>query len=727
MKKISNPLSTTSTPLSPLDGCILDLSNYELKYDSQFSQYNNIKELMRDWFLIPENDWAHGWGIEAYSAGMVSLHNSFVRLSALKIPFPTVTVPYSLNHDPRDIRYVSGQLRTNFTVGTDKRGTDPNSSKKGFSYGVFEASLRLPENIPGVWPTFWFSSGPSEIDILDSYEKDKGKNNVINFDYPPPSPLWQEVTNPSTSTPYQKWTSYQKDDIVYDSNTSKYYQALTDIGRFSCRSYLKISDKVEAIWRKGFNKFTTVWNPNEVTFFVNGIRTNTVSNNEVITFDNAGHIIIGLQFFHENPNNPIPGSIAQMDFDEFNAKEIHLDVEYFKFYKPLLGSDGEPDYNLPYVEKYNPFSNLEQLDQTSIPADGDLIVSDNGVFYRAQNQIQRAQFTSNNWVSSTPMAGISDIKGKLVEVKNGTHIFYHNNNDGISLQYEVGGIWSHQELVLGTNKFKDNLIVPENGNQVFYRGLDNRIYNYYRLSPQSPWQHHALGNASFPALNNVKGSLKKQGSRIFYRSNDDELYVTYYNNGWQYYAIGNLNNVADEIVTNNDGTHVYYIGLDNKIHHYYQKTGIQDWGYMVLANTIPNASHNLRHHPLQDKIYYIDNKNRLNNIYLTTGSPGPLANWNHSVVLPHIDGLGTDLSISEDGKKIWYLGLDQRVKMFFWTKGWYHLALSSDFGKAVRELVISKQEQPFFIDNEDRIANQWTSKCVVNYTCHGDDLDWSYS
>ncbi len=259
-----------------------NLSNFQLIFEDEFD-YSDIEDLKKIW-KTNEGKTHTTWyneTLEHYTEDNISFGNSSVILKAEKRdvsnPYPGVWGPYS-----RDLPYNSAMLQYDNAGHSDCAcnrkisGNTDYDAFRGFSYGYYEAKIKIPKK-HSVYPAFWLLSGVNtEIDIMEfggewlgtQYKTETGQG-MIDWSNPP-----------------------------YDNGkpeTANFF----NIPNIDCWH----------IWG-------LLWTEDQVTFYMDGIETLTVPSSQIQTKPCAASIILNLAVR--------PGAV----FDE-----QQMEIDYVRVYK----------------------------------------------------------------------------------------------------------------------------------------------------------------------------------------------------------------------------------------------------------------------------------------------------------------------------------------------------------------------------------------------------------
>lgn len=127
-------------------------------------------------------------------------------------------------------------------------------SVEDFDYGTFSADIMLPKGT-NLWPSFWISGSenwPPEIDIMEAWLNEKGKYfRWLIPQFPWVNPSWRTTTNVHYNTPNLK---------------------IDNCGSRNISWFKQRKDPSEQ-----FIEYKCIWEPETITFFVNGKKTRTIS------------------------------------------------------------------------------------------------------------------------------------------------------------------------------------------------------------------------------------------------------------------------------------------------------------------------------------------------------------------------------------------------------------------------------------------------------------------
>jgi hypothetical protein len=290
--------------------CRLDYSNYIPIFTETFDGIDSVNQLSPAWkFWYPDDSAQgiyYGWLSEMWSKKNISfVHEKgkdFVRLTAkrLRRPVHCTNCPDVGNYKGEK-KYVSGMLE--LVAGED--------SGAGFTYGIFEASLRFSDG-SGAWPAFWMvgSGHPvslTEIDIVDGYFSNDRvwKSNLLDWSYP------------GGSAGYGLENRRRDDDLT-----------------------------------RNFHLFSLVWTPQKLAYFLDGWELFTLSN-PVDSKEMSPRKV------YARPEKLVLLFTMQMA-EWASVANAHMDIDYVKVYKPCSRQDGgcKPlqqltpyDYNtIPYIK-----------------------------------------------------------------------------------------------------------------------------------------------------------------------------------------------------------------------------------------------------------------------------------------------------------------------------------------------------------------------------------------
>ncbi|WP_324675584.1 family 16 glycosylhydrolase [Hymenobacter sp. GOD-10R] len=374
----------------------IDYKNYQEIFKDDFT-YTQKEELGRNWRFVSPNDPDQGWGDEYFTPEQVSLRSDgkhrgtgLLRLSAQRLPEPKPS-----KHGDR--LFVSGKIESIIDIdGTQScHGMYP-----GFTYGMFEIRCKLPKGRNGTWPTFWFLSGDTEIDVVDNLKPD------------PAAVIQSGVIDWHKTFPNDSLGNAEKGAVLY----KRFGSLLSD----------------------DFNTYTAVWTPSRVSFFFNGRLLYNVDDTVIATHNCAGMLLATLQM---------------KNYDQ-SVQRAHMDIDYIRVLKPRGN-----DYSLPYTsdpEAANK-SIVESLPNIST-AVGALIVnplSPEEVFYRGNNdELYRALRRGKRWkvesLHETANVQQTDylVKSELhYDIRTNTITYQGGNNQLQTFTFSTN--WQHNTLPSG--------------------------------------------------------------------------------------------------------------------------------------------------------------------------------------------------------------------------------------------------------------------------------------
>lgn len=306
---------------------MLDYQNYREVFRDDFT-YARKEEMTKNWRFTHPYYPEHGWGDEYFSPDQVTLrsdgklrHTGLLRLSAVRLKEPH---PTSLGNK----LFVSGMIES--VAKIDSTENCKGMYNPGFTYGMFEIRCKLPRAQYGAWPTFWFLSSDTEIDVIDNLKPN------------PAAVIQSGVIDWTKRAPHDSSAQNSKGGII-----DKRYGAPLSAG---------------------FNTYTAVWSPNRVSFFFNGRHLYDADEKEVATYACSGMLLATLQM---------------KDIDHA-MRRAHMDIDYIRVLKPL-----NDDYSLAYKTTSSPANEAltASLPNVSL-AVGSLVInpmSPEEVFYRGKD------------------------------------------------------------------------------------------------------------------------------------------------------------------------------------------------------------------------------------------------------------------------------------------------------------------------------------------------------
>jgi len=270
--------------------CQLDYSRYVPIFTETFDDIDSTSQLGPQWWQRHVADsvygqW-YGWGSEMWSPDHISFlqedGKKFARLFSTRLQdtLQCSGCPAIANYTSTK-KYVSGMLQL-------MAGEEPGIP--GYTYGIFEASIRLPED-DGAWSAFWFVGA-----------EHGGKRVEID---------------------------------VIDNNSEVWKTAVHDWSLGNCGNGLLLEHKTPGIdLSKDFHLYSIAWTPQKITYFLDRKEVLTYSN-PVLSTDCPGapHLV------YTYPEKVVLLLTLQM-VPWTNTEGAHMDIGYVKIYKPCIEVNG---------------------------------------------------------------------------------------------------------------------------------------------------------------------------------------------------------------------------------------------------------------------------------------------------------------------------------------------------------------------------------------------------
>ncbi len=646
--------------------CKLDYTNYQLVLNEQFDTYNgqvsNLLGANSIWKAQPDNVYS-GWDIEYYLPSQVQLISDStggyrLRLNAEKVT--TGTTPLVLPNG-RPVHYKSGMLTLKDatslpnTISFDPLTNScpyPNNNQRGFAYGMFEIRCKMADGSPtfwDTWPAFWLLSVGAELDLIDDITPNPGEdylsglNDWSKLPWHPANTNWVQVSYCSTCPAFDREANYNTGAIISES-WGVSYQAVHPVTGMVCGALYKSKYRNLS---NTFTKYTAVWTPDKITFFVEGKEIYTINKTLAkLTSECPLNILTTLQIFSSAKEKPL-------------GQKYNWDIDYIKVYKPIGNN-----YNLSFKSNTEYISHDIFDGNTTAPTNvspyANAIATNtnnpNEVFYRGtDNYIYRSIKINGTWQTSRiwlDELNLPLVAGDIKYVPQNDILLYVGTDERINLIYRSTydpSEFYHWHLTSNWNCYTcvtNDLISTASGSlnvsssgEVFFRGKDNKIHRYKYVS--GSWQHQILYNPDATAKY-VKGDIviDPNVNNIFFKGNDNRIQILYPNTSgvYQHSWVDDNWSTSNYLVNTQAGSMswaaslngILYIGTDNKIHLF---SWNQTWQHQWLPYTYGNT-------PI----------NYLNGDYAKSS----LA-WDNNL------------------QKLYYLGYDGRIQMFYKTgTNWYH-------------------------------------------------------
>ena len=559
--------------------------DYYIAWQDEFN-YSSTSDpgFISNWDIVNKDD---NWGTEYFRPEQVSIYNGALRLTALKQGM--------MGSDGKWKHYKSGAVRS-------KASIDPKINPweaEGFYYGVLEFNARIPSgniDVSDLWPALWtFSGGGTEIDLVDGSKNGESiVTNLIDWKYAPSqwSPYWTIVNfTPSSYTVFNHNVTYASN--AYVEWHGVYYQN-TSGGNIEAKAHGIVVD--QEVWNTGetfsdgFNRFAVSWEPDKVTFYINGREIMTAD--DVPTRKKTSTIIMSLQSGWGLTPSGSAGTMIPSDY---------MDIDYVRLYRPV-----NHDHTLsPYpayksVNEYM-YTNISE-DYAALPkvhSEPNSIVADennsNIVYYRGtDNKIYIAEKAGNGtWSVSELAPGYSwpswtKVKGDLVFSE--WKIFYKGETNRLQCFWKSGGNWLHATIDDDWSSW-DHYVSSEPGSicateqgKIFCRGWDNKMHMFQWEPSISDWIGTRLPY-TYSSGDYINGDVISGGSeQVYYRGANGQI-QNFWPSGSNYYhgsigTAGVKNNPSSMTLTSND--QIYFIGSDNRLHKYYWNSG---WQHELIEST----------------------------------------------------------------------------------------------------------------------------------------------
>ena len=201
---------------------------------------------------------------------------------------PTESGP---GYQPSDVNYLSGIITTYDSLK--------------MTHGYVEMRAKLPAG-RGLWPAFWM--------LNTHYVEDVPEIDVMEF-------LGQDV------------------DKLY--HTYHYFDIEDDWRRISTPSYVTYASD----WTQDFHTFGMVWSPREIIYYVDGIETRRITDQEYFITGQAMYIIANLAVGGNWPGSP----------DESTTFPATFEIDYIRAYERKLDPQLNltADYQLMFEDEFN--------------------------------------------------------------------------------------------------------------------------------------------------------------------------------------------------------------------------------------------------------------------------------------------------------------------------------------------------------------------------------------
>ncbi|PJJ60854.1 T9SS type A sorting domain-containing protein [Hymenobacter chitinivorans] len=567
-------------------------------------------------------DMYDGWGSEWYDGTDPSLvtlpGDGVVHLKSKRWRYPDGSLR-ELQHGSRLLRYRSGMLRSRHGQG---------GLMQQDAYGAWEASIKLPTQ--NAWPTFWLNSCPTDILMLDGLNTDNAG--------PHPGMLCGVMDN-----------RVEHQDMGACNTDLTEYPGLRPHGGGRVKIWSPY--QYSTLLSDGFHKYTVVWTPNEVTFFLDGREIRTVPKSVVTT---VGHDKTGNNFFNDI-------IIALQMWAWSGEDDAEMQVDYVRVLKPKNAS-GVIDYSLATIGSYKTANEFINHD-----------VSVTGIEPNTQARPGIAN------LNSAP-ASIA------VNPGNANQVFYRGTDNKLYVSARTGNTWNVSQLPSVTNGdvLGDVTYLP-GLNYVVYKGSNNTVQAYYY---DGSWQHIWITTTSAPAVSTTAGSIgvRTSDNCIVYVGADNQLHYCYANgavsNPWQVSTITNTEGgfayVNGNLTIEQGSGSIFYRGADNRIQYYYRWNGTYyhafvDANWSTTAYTISGEPKSMAING--STVYYIGQEdNAVHQFAYNNATSG----WDHSFFPASTGNVQAQkahggLDVSSDGLRVTYLGYDGRIQGFYQdANGWNH-------------------------------------------------------
>lgn len=343
-----------------------------------------------------------------------------------------------------------------------------------------------------------------------------------------------------------------------------------------------------------------------------------------------------------------------------------------------VGCDGNLTFNIPFLEAF----------QNPIPGyKGPLYAPDYGF---------KVTKTLDIWSDHQVTGRVQDELGTntnfegIMAIANTADIYYLGQDGKMHASHPAGSnIWTAGAVgsVNGVSVTgSGNVAVSGDATNLFYQtATGNSLIHFYNIG--GTWGAEQLAS-------NVNGPIatNSNGSKVFFLGTDGKVHYLQYSGTWQDQSsyFSGYQNCAGDIVSANNGNDVFYVGSDNKLRHaYYNGT----WNLETLWNSADPVSENiagsLSVDGLGQNVVYKGTDGLLH-YYYNTGT-----GWNHEL-FEWLDGSGTinyevvngQTAISQDGTHVFFEGFDGYIhqRYYLGTSGPTYQSWAGDYLICYNEL-----------------------------------------
>jgi hypothetical protein len=261
-------------------------------------------------------------------------------------------------------------------------------------------------------------------------------------------------------------------------------------------------------------------------------------------------------------------------------------------------------------------------------------------------------------------------------------VFYKGTDSRLQCYYWEANTWNHTWLTDWNNNSQNvGEFIVMCPNNIYYQGIDNKIhrynYNYNSNSNSYNWEHSILPTGG-DINKNIIGplSVNAQGTQIYYKGQDGRLQCYYWesnmwNHRWMTNWSNNSQNISGDLISSAEG--IFYAGTDGFLHKYFFNINTNDWEHTWVMNSnnqyiyVP-ANTQISMVGDADQIFFMGLDNHIHHLYEKNGNK-----YYQDMVICYDDlqneykSNGKIASTSEG--VVYYIGLDNMIHMYAFDSG----------------------------------------------------------